>query len=456
MFYPVQRRPDQAPQPPSIHEVSASRAQGVGAAARARAISALHRLARQACGSEFRLVSPDGTAVDFGTGEPAFTLRVHRPIGLDALASLDALSIAHAYMDGDLDIEGDLLQALSYQERLTDFHPGIYLWRRLQPILLGRPRLNPAWIAMHYDAENAQLQAADATWHTYTPGIYSNDDEALEPGAERKLALAFQVLRLERGQHLLELGCGWGGMLRYSAQRGVRVTGLTLSRCQKEYVEQLIAEEQLSAEVHYQDFFTFRPIQRFDAISMMGVIEDLSDYRKVMRSLSAWLRPGGRVYLDFAAERTRFDTHSFVTKHIWPGTFRMVFMPEFMEAVRESPLELMRVDNDRRNYHLWARGMYERWLRKRAQIEAEHGERLWRTFLLLFAAVAATMDRRSHSATAYRVLLELPVDSDGAFRTTNRAAARDLARELFRAAADGLLRLWPGPQQSSDRIDRRQ
>jgi hypothetical protein len=70
--------------------------------------------------------------------------------------------------------------------------------------------------------------------------------------------------------------------------------------------------------------------------------------------------------------------------------------------------------------------------------------------------VAATMDRRSHSATAYRVLLELPVDSDGAFRTTNRAAARDLARELFRAAADGLLRLWPGPQQNSNRIDRRQ
>jgi cyclopropane-fatty-acyl-phospholipid synthase len=158
-----------------------------------------------------------------------------------------------------------------------------------------------------------------------------------------------------------------------------------------------------------------------------------------MRSLSAWLKPGGRVYLDFAAERRRFDTHSFVTKHVWPGTFRMVFMPEFVEAVRESPFELMRVDNDRRNYHLWARGMYERWLRQRAQIEAEHGERLWRTFLVLFAGVAATMDRRSHSATAYRVLLELPADSDGKFRPTKRTAALDQARRLLRAAREGLL-----------------
>ena len=62
-------------------------------------------------------------------------------------------------------------------------------------------------------------------------------------------------------------------------------------------------------------------------------------------------------------------------------------------------------------------------MRNRTRIVTEHGERLWRTFLLLFAVVAATMDRRSHSATAYRVLLELPADTDGAFHTTKGGAA---------------------------------
>jgi len=445
MSCPTQSRPGQSAhdREPSAQQPSSPRAWGLRVAARERTIAALDRLARQTGGSAFRLVPPDGMAIDFGKGEPAFTLRAHRASAIDALTSLDALTIAHAYMDGDLDIEGDVLAALSYQERLGDFHPAIYLWRRVKPILLGRPRVNPAWIALHYDAQNAQLHAAETTWHTYTPGIYCSDDETLESGAERKLALAFEALRLERGQRLLEVGCGWGGMLRYSAQRGVQVTGLTLSRLQKEYVEQRITEEQLLAEVRYQDFFTFQPTERFDAISMMGVIEDLSDYRTVMRLLSHWLKPSGRVYLDFAAERKRFDTHSFVTEHIWPGTFRMVFMPEFMEALRESPFELIRVDNDRRNYHLWARGMYERWMRNRARIQSEHGERLWRTFLLLFASVAATMDRRSHSATAYRVVLELPSDSDGEFRTTKRVAAADRARSLLRAARDHLLSLWP-------------
>jgi cyclopropane-fatty-acyl-phospholipid synthase len=446
MSYQAQTDTDQA-----SHERPASAsAAGLRRAARERAVAAMRRLASQHTGgAPFRLVPPEGAPIDFGHGgEPVFTLRVLGPEGLDALASLDALAIAHAYMDGTLDFEGDLLETLRYQEQLRDPHPGIYLWRRLHPILVGRPRVNPAWIALHYDAQNAQLHVSDADWHTYTPGIYLTDDEELESAAGRKLSEAFAGLRLKPGQHLLEVGSGWGGMLRFSAQRGVRVTGITLSRRQQEYVEQKIAEEKLPAEVRYQDFFTFQPTEKFDAISMMGVIEDLSDYRVVMRSLARWLKPGGRVYLDFAAERKRFDTHSFVTQHIWPGTFRMVFMPEFVEAVRESPLELMRVDNDRRNYHLWARGMYLRWMRRRDEVVAQHGERLWRTFLLLFVAVAAMMDRRSHTTTAYRILLELPADSDGVFRTSKRTAALDVLRGAASALRDGVLKLWPAKRTS--------
>jgi cyclopropane-fatty-acyl-phospholipid synthase len=443
MSYPAQTSSDQATHDRPASAPSA--AGGLREAARERTVAALRRLAtQQGDGAPFRLVPPDGNAIDFGRGgEPVFTLRVIRPEGLDALASLDALTIAHAYMDGHVDFEGDLLEMLRYQEQLRDAHPGVYIWRRLHPILVGRPRVNPQWIALHYDAQNAQLHVSDHDWHTYTPGIYLTDDEELEPAATRKLQAAFDGLQLKPGMHLLEAGCGWGGMTRFSAQRGVRVTGITLSRRQEEYVRQKIIEEKLPAEVRYQDFFTFQPEQKFDAISMMGVIEDLSDYRLVMRSLARWLKPGGRVYLDFAAERKRFDTHSFVTQHIWPGTFRMVFMPEFVEAVRESPFELMRVDNDRRNYHLWAKQMYERWMRQRDEVVAEHGERLYRTFLLLFVAVSAMLDRRSHTSTAYRVLLELPADTDGVFRTSTRVKALDVARGAGRAMRAGVIKLWP-------------
>jgi len=275
MSYPVQSRSDRSDpdRSPRAQQQPLGRTRGFRTAARERTIAALRRLVARVEGQAFCLISPDGDAISFGKGDPSFTLRVHRPSGLDALSSLDALSVAHAYMEGDLDFEGDLLAAFRYQERFSDFHPAIYLWRRLQPMLVGRPHVNPKWIELHYDAENAQLHAADAIWHTYTPGVYSSDDEALELGADRKLALAFDALRLQADHSLLDVGCGWGGMLRYSAQRGVKVTGLTLSRLQKEYVDQKIAEERLPAKVHYQDFFTFDPTERFDAVSMMGVIE---------------------------------------------------------------------------------------------------------------------------------------------------------------------------------------
>jgi len=111
--------------------------------------------------------------------------------------------------------------------------------------------------------------------------------------------------------------------------------------------------------------------------------------------------------------------------------------------VRESPFELMRVENDRRNYHIWARQMYERWMRQRDEVVAEHGERLYRMFLLLFVAVSAMLDRRSHTSTAYRVLLELPADTDGAFRATTSVKALDVVRGAGRAVRDGAMKLWP-------------
>ncbi|MFO1037561.1 MAG: class I SAM-dependent methyltransferase [Geminicoccaceae bacterium] len=421
-----------------------------GAGDWSRTIEALRRIAGDRFGRHpFRLVAPDGSVADFGQGEPAFTVRARSAEGMKALASLDALSVAHAYMAEEIDIDGNLVAALYYQEGFGDFHPLVYIWRRLQPLLVGRPRVNPAWIALHYDAQNAQLAVADQQWHTYTPGIYLTADEPLEPAADRKLAAAFESLQLKPGQRLLEIGCGWGGMTRYSASRGVNVTGITLSKKQKAYVEQKIAEEKLPAQVFYQDFFTYRPQETYDAISMMGVIEDLSDYRQVMRRLVKWVKPGGRVYLDFAAERERFNTHSFVTKYIWPGTFRMVFMPEFVEAVRESPFELWKVENDRWNYHVWSRQMYERWTRDRAEIEAEHGPRLWRTFQLLYAAVAAMHDRRSHSTTAYRVVLELPADNDGTFHTPWPTRIADAFRAAGSGIRDAVVGLWPSRTPSA-------
>jgi cyclopropane-fatty-acyl-phospholipid synthase len=354
----------------------------------------------------FRVHTPSGTTTA-GGGAPEFDLYIRNDAGMSALRSVSELRIADAYVRGDIELEGDVVKAMWLRDLLSDRNVWIKLWRRLQPLLFGREKLNPAWIAKHYDSGNVQLLALDRDYYAYTPGIYENDEETLEQSSQRKYEFAWDSLRLQEGQELLEIGCGWGGMTRFCASRGVKVTGITLSRDQLAFTQGIIAEHGFDAAAHYQDFFTFQPGRRFDAISCMGVIEDLSDYPRVMARFGELLKPGGRAYLDFAAGKVPVATSSFVTKYVWPGTFRMVYMPELLAAIDRSRIQLVGLYNDRHNYHLWARNGQRRWAENKARVIEQAGEEIYRLFNLLFMGTAGVMNNPSNEVSAYRLVLEL-------------------------------------------------
>lgn len=352
----------------------------------------------------FRVHTPRGITA-LGDGEPEFQLHIHNDRGMRALRSLNELRIADSYIRGDLDVEGDFIKAMWLRGALSDRNVWLKLWRRLEPLLLGREKLNPTWIAKHYDSQNIQLFATDGEYHAYTPGIYESDDETLEVSTHRKYQFALDSLGLREGMELLEIGCGWGGMTRFCATRGVRVTGITLSRDQLAFTQELIAKLGLNATASYQDFFTFQPGRQFDAISCMGVIEDLSDYPRVMARFTELLKPGARAYLDFAAGKVPVATSSFVTRHVWPGTFRMVYMPQLMEAIDRSEMELEAVYNDRRNYYLWTRNGCARWVQNREKVIAQFGVEMYRLFTLLYMGTAGVMSDPANEVTAYRMVL---------------------------------------------------
>jgi cyclopropane-fatty-acyl-phospholipid synthase len=352
-----------------------------------------------------RLQLPDGQVKSFGTGEPLLEVRALNARGLEALCSLKELEVVEAYLRGDVDFDGDLLAAMDLRDVLSDTQLHIKAWTFLQPLVFGRRRLNPGWIAKHYDSENMQLFAADEAYHVYTPGVYVSEEDSLEEGAERKLEYAFESLELRAGDSVLDVGCGWGGFVRYCAQRDIAATGIGLSRHQLDFARRRLAQDEVAATLLYQDFFTYQPASQFDAISLMGAIEDLSDYDKVMRRLGAWLRPGGRVYMDFAAADRRFGVPSFVTKYVWPGAFRMVYLPSFTRALAKHHFDVVEMHNDRRNYYLWVRSGYERWMRRRPQIVEAAGEETWRMMRLLMAGTAHVMSERSTRATAYRIVV---------------------------------------------------
>src|SRR6266516_4080723 len=361
------------------------------------------RLERSPIGVTIEL--PNGGRASFGHGERALGVKVANERGLEALGSLAELRIVEAYLDGDIDLDGDLIAAMDLRRLLFDLQLARRAWALAEPLIRGRSRVDPYYVAKHYDSANIQILAIDYDYQVYTPGIYVDEGDSMEEAAERKLEAAFDSLRLGPGSSVLDVGCGWGGFAAYCARRGVEVTGISLSQHQLDYARNRLAEEGLEASLLYQDFFAYRPGRRFDAISLMGSIEELADYRRVMRRLAAWLAPGGRAYLDFGSADRPFGISSFVTKYVWPGPFRLVYLPAFTRALAREHIDLIEVHNDRRNYYLWARNGYERWTARHAEVLERAGERTHRLIRLLMASTAHLMSPRSRWATAYRVVI---------------------------------------------------
>jgi cyclopropane-fatty-acyl-phospholipid synthase len=360
----------------------------------------------------FSVKFASGYRVEYGPVRPAFELEIVSPAGLRALLSLDELKVCEAYVGGDIDLKGDILQVAALRDHLDDQNFWVTLWRRLQPLLIGRLKAQQQWVQNHYDSDNIQLFFLDRDYNTYTPGVYEDEAETLEAASERKHRLAFEGLNLKAGDRILDVGFGWGSFLRYAARRGVHVTGVTLSRHQLKYVqEELIAKEGLRAELVYENFFSYQPKERFDAVVMLGVTEELADYEGIMQRLGRWVKKGGRVYLDFMAATQKFVFPAFISKYIYQGGTTRVYMPEFVEAVTKSPFELTAVYNDRRNYYLTTKKWVERYEQNREEIRARYGERVYRMFRLYLAGAAVGLDHPSHLATAYRVFLELPADA---------------------------------------------
>src|SRR5215475_802283 len=184
----------------------------------------------------------DGRVESFGT-EPGLTVVAHGDRGLRALTTLNELRIVDAYLGGDIDLDGDLVAGMDLRTLLDGTSRLTTAWTFLQSALGSRKRMNPGWVAKHYDSHNIQLFGIDDEYQIYTPGLYLSDEDTLEEGAERKLAYAFRALGLGPGASVLDVGCGWGGFARYCARRGVDFTGLSLSRHQLDWAGRRLSDE---------------------------------------------------------------------------------------------------------------------------------------------------------------------------------------------------------------------
>ncbi len=278
----------------------------------------------------FRFEAFDGTAT--GPEDAKYTVRITSDDGLAYIATAPGdVGLARAWLTGGLEVEGEhlahpygifeSLRELYDCVRRPDAATMIRLVRslrhhdalRVQPL----PEVeNTSWlrkrvveglsrhskerdahaISAHYDVGNDFYELFLGESMTYTCAYYPTPESSLEEAQENKYRLVFEKLRLKEGDTLLDVGCGWGGMVMYAARRGVKAIGATLSREQADWAMEKIRAEGLEdlAEVRLQDY---RDVAEgdFDAISAIGILEHVGveNYADYFSFLSGKLKKGG-------------------------------------------------------------------------------------------------------------------------------------------------------------------
>jgi cyclopropane-fatty-acyl-phospholipid synthase len=356
----------------------------------------------------------DGTAAG---PEEAPTVVIASPDALRRLVARPGeLGLAQAYVTGELDLEGDLLEGLrrvwsaTRTGRTRKPRPGdLVAALRLAGDLgvLGLPPAPPASqarlrgrlhskgrdrdaIAHHYDLSNdfyalvldPHMAYSCAYWTSDAPGY------GIEDAQRDKLALVCHKLGLEPGSRLLDIGCGWGSLSLYAAEHvGAHVTGVTISAEQKAFIDQRVAERGLGDRVHVrlQDYRDV-PETGFDAVSSIEMGEHVGDrqYPVYTRVIHDRLRPGGRALIQQMSRRTKPGGGPFIEAFIAPD-MSMRPVGETVALIEDAGLEVRDVHSLREHYVRTVQAWYDTFEANWDRVTAMVGEevaRVWRLYLV--------------------------------------------------------------------------
>jgi cyclopropane-fatty-acyl-phospholipid synthase len=362
-------------------------------------------------------VAFDGSSA--GAGSSPVRVTVKSPVAVSYLAQAPgALGLARAYVSGHLDVDGDMYTALTgmLSAQRTDMSvadklkllQGLGGPKALVPRIPPPPqevRVNRRWLAgrrhnkqrdasaisHHYDVSNTFYEWVLGPSMAYTCACYPTEDATLEQAQFTKFDLVARKLALRPGMRLLDVGCGWGGMVMHAARHyGVQALGVTLSAEQAAWAQRAIKEAGLSdlAEVRHLDYRDVTETD-FDAVSSIGLTEhigkaQLPDY---FAFLYGKLRPLGRL-LNHCITRpdNTGPTHvseGFIFRYVFPDG-ELEGPGHLMSVMHDSGFEVRHEENLREHYAktltAWCANLDAHWDEAVAEV-GEGTARVWRLYM---------------------------------------------------------------------------
>ncbi|GII87202.1 cyclopropane-fatty-acyl-phospholipid synthase [Sphaerisporangium siamense] len=353
-----------------------------------------------------------------GRSDADVRIEVKTPIALAYLAQAPGeMGLARAYIAGHIDVQGDMYTLLSEMAQVTlndiPLKEKVSIARSLglKPLLMRVPpppqevrrsamarlgsrhakQRDAEAIHHHYDVSNRFYEWVLGPSMAYTCAVFPEADSSLEEAQFAKFDLVAKKLGLKPGMRLLDVGCGWGGMVMHAAKHyGVKALGVTLSRQQAEWAQKAIAEAGLSelAEVRHLDY---RDVTEtgFDAVSSIGLTEHIGKDQLpgYFGFLYGKLKPGGRllnhcITRPTGTERT-INKGGFINRYVFPDG-ELESVGYLIRQMEDLGFEIRHEENLREHYAKtlmkWCANLDDHW--EEALAEVGRGTaRVWRLYM---------------------------------------------------------------------------
>lgn len=341
------------------------------------------------------LIKFSGHEYPVGNGEPTFTVNFNKTIPVSSLLTSTSIALGEAYMDGDLDIEGDLYHALDhFLGQMGKFSTDQNALKKL--IYSSVTKKNQAQeVRSHYDIGNDFYKLWLDDTLSYSCAYFKDPNDTLKQAQINKVAYILEKLYLKEGMTLLDIGCGWGFLLIEAAKKyKVKGMGITLSKQQYEEFQNRIAEERLEDYLSVE-LMDYRDLQKsemkFDRVVSVGMVEHVGreNYPLFVNCVKNVLKDGGIFLLHFISALKEYPGDAWIKKYIFPGGV-VPSLREMISTFSDNNFHILDVENLRSHYNktllCWSKNYREHMNEVRKMFDGRF-VRMWDLYL---AACAAT------------------------------------------------------------------
>lgn len=330
-----------------------------------------------------------------GKENPRFTVDLKKNLDKKEMLTSTSLSLGEAYMRGDIEVDHDLYEVLNcFMGEMDKFTADKAALKKL--IFTSRSKKNQEReVRSHYDIGNDFYRLWLDETMSYSCGYFKEEGDSLYQAQVNKVDHILDKLCLEPGMTLLDIGCGWGFLLKRAAKEyGIRGVGITLSEEQYQKFSRDIGEEGLSdlLQVKRMDYRDLKKSgMEFDRVVSVGMMEHVGrgNYEEFMENLDAVLKCRGLCLLHFISALEEHEGDAWIKKYIFPGGV-IPSLREIMNILPDYHFYTLDVESLRRHYNKTLLCWRENFNLCRDKIVKDKGEEFARMWELYLAACAAT------------------------------------------------------------------